>query len=67
MQEIQIHLIFTQCYRKSFKYIGDKIWNDVLNNIQNAPSVEAFRYAYKKLNLNSMKGQILFMKYFVLF
>ncbi len=39
-----------ECYRKSFKYAGGKIWNDLPNNIQNAPSVEAFKYAYKKLN-----------------
>ncbi len=37
-------------YRKSFKYLGGKIWNDLPNNIQNAPSVEAFKYIYKKLN-----------------
>ncbi len=37
-------------YRKSFKYAGGKIWNDLPNNIQNEPSVEAFKYAYKKLN-----------------
>ncbi len=39
-----------ECYRKSFKYAGGKIWNDLSNNIQNAPSVEAFKYAYMKLN-----------------
>ncbi len=39
-----------ECYRKSFKYAGGKIWNDLSNNIQNAPSVEAFKYAYQKLN-----------------
>ncbi len=37
-----------ECYRKSFKYASGKIWNDLPNNIQNAPSVEAFKYAYKK-------------------
>ncbi len=26
-------------YRKSFKYAGGKIWNDLPNNIQNAASV----------------------------
>ncbi len=36
-----------ECYRKSFKYAGGKVWNG--NNIQNAPSVEAFKYAHKKL------------------
>ncbi len=36
-----------ECYRKSVKYAGDKIWNDLPNNIQNAPSVEAFKYANK--------------------
>ncbi len=39
-----------ECYRKSFKYAGGKIQNDLQNNIQNAPSVKAFKYAYKKLN-----------------
>ncbi len=39
-----------ECYRKSFKYAGGKIWNDLPNNIPNAPSVEAFKYGYKKLN-----------------
>ncbi len=39
-----------ECYRKSFKCAGGKIWNDLPNNIQNTPSVEAFKYAYKKLN-----------------
>ncbi len=34
-----------------FKYAGGKIWNGVLNNIQNAQSVEAFKYVYKKLNV----------------
>ncbi len=38
------------CYRKSFKYTGGTIWNDVPNNIQNTPSVEAFKYVYKKRN-----------------
>ncbi len=38
-------------YRKSFKYAGGKIWNDLSNNIQNAPSVEAFKYAYTKINV----------------
>ncbi len=33
-----------------FKYACGKIWNGVPNNIQNAPSVEAFKYAYTKLN-----------------
>ncbi len=42
-----------ECYRKSFKYPGGKIWNDLPNKIQNAPSVEAFNYAYKKLNLKN--------------
>ncbi len=37
-------------YRKSVKYAGGKIWNDLPNNIHNAPSVEAFAYAYKRLN-----------------
>ncbi len=36
--------------RKSFKYAGGKIWNDLPNNIPNAPSMKAFKYAYKKLN-----------------
>ncbi len=35
-----------ECYQKSFKYAGGKIWNDLPNNIQNAPSVEAFNCAY---------------------
>ncbi len=39
-----------ECYRKSFKDAGGKIWNDLTNNIQNAPSLEAFKYVYKKLN-----------------
>ncbi len=39
-----------ECYRQSFTYAGGKIWNDLPINIQNAPSVEAFKYAYKKLN-----------------
>ncbi len=39
-----------ECYQKSFKYADGKIWNGVANNIQNTPPVEAFRYAYKKLN-----------------
>ncbi len=43
-----------ECYRKSFKYAGGKIWNDLPNNIQLAPSVEAFKYACKKLNFKHM-------------
>ncbi len=39
-----------ECFRKCFKYAGSKIWNGVPNNIHNAPSVEAFKYVYKKLN-----------------
>ncbi len=39
-----------ECYQTSFKYSGGKIWNDLPNNIQNAPSVEAFKYVYKKVN-----------------
>ncbi len=38
-----------ECYQKSFKCAGGKVWNGVRNNIQNAPSVEAFTYAYKKM------------------
>ncbi len=34
-----------ECYGKSFKYAGGKIWNDLPNNIQNAPSGQAFKYA----------------------
>ncbi len=43
-----------ECYRNSFKYTDEKIWNDLPNNIQNAPSVEAFKYAYNKLNFKHM-------------
>ncbi len=39
-----------ECYRKYFKHAGGKIWNDSPNNIQNAPSVETFKYGNKKLN-----------------
>ncbi len=40
-----------ECFRKSFKYAGGKIWNVVPNNnIQKASSVKAFKYAHKKLN-----------------
>ncbi len=39
-QEKQIYLMF--------KYSGGKIWNGLPNNIQNTPSVEAFKYAYSK-------------------
>ncbi len=42
-----------ECYRKSFKCAVGKIWNDLPNNIQNAPSVEAFKYTYKKLNFTN--------------
>ncbi len=52
-------------YRQSFKYAGGKIWKDVPNNIHNAPSVEAFKYDYKKLKFkhkHSLKCQILFRK-----
>ncbi len=38
---------------KSFKYAGGKVWNVVPNNIQNAPSMETFNYAYKKLNFKN--------------
>ncbi len=38
-----------ECCRKSFKYVGGKIGSDLPNNIQNVPSVEAFKYACKKL------------------
>ncbi len=41
----------TECYRKLFKYAGGTIWNELPNKIQNAPSVEAFNYAYKKINV----------------
>ena len=37
-----------ECYRKSFKYAGGKVWNDIPNHIQRAPSVNAFKYTYKK-------------------
>ncbi len=30
---------------------GSMIWNCVSNKIQIAPSVEAFKYAYKKIHL----------------
>ncbi len=43
-----------ESYRKSFKYAGGKIWNDLPNNIQNVSSMEAFKYAYKKLNFKCM-------------
>ncbi len=45
-----------ECYRKSFKYAGGKICNGVPNTIQNAPSVEALKYAYKKLTFKQLKG-----------
>ncbi len=34
---------------KSLKYADGKIWTGVPNNIPNEPSVEAFKYAFKKL------------------
>ncbi len=32
------------------KYAGSGVWNGVPSNMPNAPLVEAFKYAYKKLN-----------------
>ncbi len=45
-----VYLPHIESYRKLFKYICGKIWNDLPNNIQNTPSVEAFKYANKKFN-----------------
>ncbi len=42
-----------ECYRKYFKYAGGKIWNDLPNNIQNAPSVDAFNMPIRKLISNT--------------
>ncbi len=39
-----------ECYCQCFKYVGGKIWKDLRNNIQNAPSMEACKYAYNKIN-----------------
>ncbi len=39
-----------ECYQKKIKYAAGKIWNNLPNNVKNAPSVAAFKYAYKKLN-----------------
>lgn len=44
-----------ECYRKSFKYAGGKVWNGIPNHMQSIPSVNAFKYAYKKLYF---KGKI---------
>ncbi len=30
------------------------MWKGVLNNMQNAPSVEAFKYVYKKHNTGTL-------------
>ncbi len=60
-----------ECYRNSFKYAGGKIWNDLPNNIQNAPSVDAFKYACMKLNFKHRRThwwvKFLLMNYFILF
>ncbi len=58
-QEIQIHLNVyipkpnVECFPKSFRYAGGKVWNGVPNNKQNVPSVEALDIPIRNSILNT--------------
>ncbi len=59
-----------ECHRKSFKYAGGKIWNDLPNNIQNH-QWRHLNIPIRNLILNTGtltdRSNVLLMKYFILF
>ncbi len=46
---LNLYIPHVEYYRKSFKYADGTVWSGVSNNIQNAPSVEACKYAFKNV------------------
>ena len=37
-----------ECFKRSFKYAGAKIWNNLSDELHNAPSLDSFKLLYKK-------------------
>ena len=37
-----------ECFKKSYKYAGANVWNNISSSIQNSPSFNNFKYLYKK-------------------
>ena len=37
-----------ELYHQSFKYRAAVLWNDLPHDIKNAPSIDEFKYLYKK-------------------
>ena len=36
-------------FKRSFKYAGAKIWNNLSDELHNAPSLDSFKLLYKKI------------------
>ena len=38
-----------ECFKRSFRYAGGKIWNNLSSNLQNAKTIDTFKRMYKEM------------------
>ena len=46
--DVQVPKPNIELYRQSFKYRAAVLWNDLPQDIKNAPNIDEFKYLYKK-------------------